>query len=103
MKSCCAFNEYYDHFPIIIEIVDPNLKEMYKGNFLLQIWSSVGEKKYERVLRCKSIVTTDSLLDEPQSINVFSDVTLFRLDSREQPERLIFIIYMDLDFKEVKL
>ena len=76
---------------------------MYKGNFLLQIWSSLGEKKYERVLRCKLFVTADSLLDEPQSINVFSDVTLFRLDSREQPERLIFIIYMNLDFKEVKL
>ncbi len=36
--------------PIVVEIVEPKLKEHYGGNYILQVYDKDGESQFERIL-----------------------------------------------------
>ena len=39
-----------NYSPIVVAIIDQQLKEHYGGNFMLQLWDQTGENVYEKVL-----------------------------------------------------
>jgi len=37
---------------MLVEISDMRLQQMYKGDYLFQIWNKGGEVVYEKILKC---------------------------------------------------
>ena len=42
VKDTCYYAEGTQYCPVLLEIVDAQLKEHYKGNYLLQVWNNHG-------------------------------------------------------------
>jgi hypothetical protein len=61
VKSSCSYHKNHKNRAIVIEICDSNLRELYKGNYIFQVWDE-GKKKYEKVLNCKIIHYFNSYL-----------------------------------------
>lgn len=53
LRMCCTGSESHKNYPIVLEIMDLDLRILYGGQYLLQIWSDSGEIQYEKVLKCK--------------------------------------------------
>ena len=81
---------------VLVEIVNSDLKTIYGGSFLIQVWSKGGKKVYEKVLKCKH--TMSDGLDEPRGMNMFRDGFLFRLHKEEEASAYLYLI--DLRKKE---
>jgi len=60
IKSACCGNELNHHCPIVLEITNPELKQLYKGTHLIQIYNKQGTLLFERTrtetLTCLSLV-----------------------------------------------
>ena len=67
--------------PVLIEIVDEELKKCYKGNYLLQVWNSKGEKVFNMPLEY-----------EINCWNIFYDYFLFQLHPDERDSNFIYIV-----------
>ena len=46
IKRHCNNNEDQTYCPILVQIVDPKLKEHYQGNYLLEVWNKQGGMVY---------------------------------------------------------
>ena len=109
VKYCSAYNEKSEYVAILVEIVNSDLKTIYGGSFLIQVWSKGGKKVYEKILKCKH--TMSDGLDEPRGMNIFKDGFLFRLHKEEESSGFLYLVDLrkktaenkDEEFIEVKI
>jgi hypothetical protein len=74
----------------LVEIVNSDLKTIYGGSFLIQVWSKGGKKVYEKVLKCKH--TMSNREDEPRGMNIFRDGFLYRLHKEEEASAFLYLV-----------
>jgi hypothetical protein len=49
----CAYHSDMPYCPVILEIKHPQLKEIFGGEYLLQVYNMNGESVFDKVLKCK--------------------------------------------------
>ena len=50
----CAYHSDMPYCPVILEIKHPQLKQIFGGEYLLQVYNMNGESVFDKVLKCKS-------------------------------------------------
>ena len=49
----CAYHSDMPYCPVILEIKHPQLKQIFGGEYLLQVYNLNGESVFDKVLKCK--------------------------------------------------
>jgi len=49
----CAYHSDMPYCPVILEIMNSELKEFFKGEYLLHVYNKQGKIVYDKVLKCK--------------------------------------------------
>ncbi|CDW75557.1 wd-40 repeat protein [Stylonychia lemnae] len=90
-KTLC-YQEKAPYTPVMFEIMVQRLKDYYRGNFLLQLWSIEGKKHYEKVFKFDIV-----------SWNIQRDYLIFMQDPREEPQQWIYIVCFKKEFSVIKV
>ena len=68
------------------------LQNLYKGDYLLQVWSKKGEVEYERMLKC-NFHEFEKYIDETQHLLTVKNYLIYIPDKREEGgERYIYVV-----------
>ncbi len=51
-----------EYVPVLVQIVKPELREHYGGNFMLQVYDTTGDCVYMKILECKQLKQSFTLL-----------------------------------------
>lgn len=59
LQKSCMYHENMQYCPVLLEIIPQRLKDFYRGNYLLQLFSKEGVCEYSKSLKCNSHPITD--------------------------------------------